>query len=45
MLGEQSSSVLNGYSCPFHDSGTPQRPGGGIETPFIINNKVKFFFF
>lgn len=44
MLGEQSSSVLNVSSQPFQDSGTPQRPGGGIETPFIINDKVNFFF-
>lgn len=44
MLGKQSSRVLNGYSWPFQDSGTPQRPGGGTETPFFINDKVKLFF-
>jgi hypothetical protein len=44
MLGEQSSSVLNAYSWAFQDSGTPQRPGGGIETPFIINVKSKPYF-
>ena len=44
MLGEQSSSVLNGYSQHFQDSGTPQRPGSGIKTPFIVNDKVRLFF-
>lgn len=44
MLGEQSSNVLSGYSRPFQDSGTQHRPGGGIEMPFLINDKVKLFF-
>ena len=30
--------------APHKESGAPQRPGGGIETPIIINDKVKLFF-